>query len=155
MAKPTRKPVAERFGSKYTVDESGCWIWTGSRDRHGYGRLMMHRNGKWQPEPAYRVAHELFKGPIPKGYHVDHLCRVPSCVNPDHLEAVTPRENTVVRSSKSPMAQLARRTECKNGHPFIGIDKNGGRRCGICYPVPSRAIVAPIPEDRMPGVITR
>lgn len=42
---------------------------------------------------AHRLAYELARGPIPAGFHVDHLCRVTNCVNPDHLEAVPPREN--------------------------------------------------------------
>jgi len=46
---------------------------------------------RWQQ--AHRVFYQLFRGPIPAGLHLDHLCRVASCANPDHLEAVTPAEN--------------------------------------------------------------
>lgn len=68
-----------------------CWVWLGKLNRNGYGfivrqsrKLMVHRL-------AYTAKH----GEIPPGYHVDHLCRVRHCCNPDHLEAVTPRENTL------------------------------------------------------------
>ena len=42
---------------------------------------------------AHRASYELAKGPIPDGMHLDHLCRVTCCINPDHLEPVTNREN--------------------------------------------------------------
>lgn len=66
-------------------------MWTGTRDRAGYGafRPVYGENMK----KAHRFAYEAVKGPIPEGYEVDHLCRVRSCVRPDHLEAVTRAEN--------------------------------------------------------------
>ncbi len=63
---------------------SGCWFWLGALSR-GYGSLKNAR--------AHRVAYEMTIGPIPEGLVIDHLCRVTSCVNPDHLEAVTQAEN--------------------------------------------------------------
>jgi hypothetical protein len=67
-----------------------CWMWVGSRSKHGYG--------KFQPIfpvtiGAHRLSYELFKGPIPFGLHIDHTCSNPSCINPEHLEAVTVAEN--------------------------------------------------------------
>lgn len=64
---------------------SGCWLWLLSVGSHGYGQ-----SGR---TTAHRVSHEAFRGPIPEGYEVDHLCRNKLCVNPDHLEAVPPVEN--------------------------------------------------------------
>jgi hypothetical protein len=61
------------------------WWWTGWRSPAGYGKL----GSRW----AHRLAHELLVGPIPEGWVVDHLCREPSCVNPEHLQAVTTTEN--------------------------------------------------------------
>lgn len=73
------------------LDESpdGCWIWTGKQDGGGYGRLP--RDGGLVG--AHRAFYEAFVAPIPDGLQLDHLCRVPSCVNPLHLEPVTQTEN--------------------------------------------------------------
>lgn len=82
---------------------------------------------------AHRFAYELHKGPIPKGLEIDHLCRNTLCVNPNHLEAVTHREN--VRRGTSPTARNAMKSECKRGHPLD--EKNTyldgtGRKCKKC-----------------------
>src|SRR5688500_4996363 len=68
---------------------STCWLWTGARHPLGYGHV---RYGN-RTSAAHRVAWELINGPIPEGLTLDHLCRVPACVRPDHLEPVTHREN--------------------------------------------------------------
>lgn len=60
---------------------------------------------------AHRVAYELTRGPIPAGMEIDHLCRVRSCVNPDHLEAVTRGEN--LRRGRG---KTGAQTHCKRGH---------------------------------------
>lgn len=118
----------ERFWSKVEKTDS-CWNWTGSL-RNGYG--LFRFNGKIQS--AHRVSFELIKGKIPKGLELDHLCRNPSCVNSDHLEPVTGKENNA-RSDSLP-AKNARKTHCKYGHEFTPentyIMNCGGRRCIIC-----------------------
>ncbi len=86
----------------------GCIIWTGHIDKDGYGKVGNVR--------AHRIAYENVCGPIPVGLTIDHLCRVRACVNPDHLEAVTRRENTI--RGNGPSALNARKTACVNGHPF-------------------------------------
>lgn len=79
-----------RFWGK--VDKSGdCWIWTASRSKGGYGQFNA---GAGRPTAAHRYSYELANGPIPSGFHVDHKCHTPSCVRPDHLQAVTVRENS-------------------------------------------------------------
>lgn len=80
-------------GPEYVEDpETGCWIWQRSKSPQGYGRRSVP--GRKGPAPAHRVAYEQAKGPIPDGLVIDHLCRNPSCVNPNHLEVVTCAENT-------------------------------------------------------------
>lgn len=66
--------------------ETPCYIWTGRVDRLGYGRLRTDT-------VAHRHSYEAVNGPIPPGMHIDHLCKQPSCVRPEHLAAVTPAEH--------------------------------------------------------------
>jgi hypothetical protein len=78
----------EKFWAR--VDKSGeCWKWTGVLTGYGYARLVLdgvRREG-------HRVSYEMANGPIPAGFHIDHMCHVRSCVNPEHLRAVTPKQN--------------------------------------------------------------
>ena len=75
----------------YLVDEHGCWIWQLAINSAGYGL-------KWDKDRkclmlAHRWHYERARGPVPAGRQVDHLCNVRICVNPAHLEAVTPKVN--------------------------------------------------------------
>lgn len=80
----------ERFRERTVVNEvTGCWEWIATRITGGYGQF--YANGR--VHAAHRWIYAQMRGPIPPGYQIDHLCRRPSCVNPDHLEAVTPSEN--------------------------------------------------------------
>lgn len=101
-----------RFWSKTTRDrDTGCWLWLGYIDPGGYGRFC--RTG------AHRWAYERLVGPIPEGLQIDHLCRVRHCVNPAHLEPVTPAVNT--RRSPIHRAALNRqKTHCHRGHELAG-----------------------------------
>lgn len=108
--------LEERFWSKVQKTQT-CWVWAAFKDKHGYGQFSAGRRsptGKRVMDMAYRVAFQLIKGPVPAGMHLDHLCRNPSCVNPDHLEAVTSRENTL--RGTSPPARYAKMQTCKRGH---------------------------------------
>ena len=89
MPNPT---TDERFAAKYSIDENGCWIWTAAKDGHGYGQFCT--GGRRSKTAAHRWSYERHVGPIPAGLDLDHLCRVPACVNPEHLEPVTRAENT-------------------------------------------------------------
>lgn len=83
----------ERLMAKVQRSEGGCWLWTGSITRAGYGRIRGADAHDGRTVLAHRLAYELLVGPIPQGLHLDHLCRVRRCVNPEHLEPVTLAEN--------------------------------------------------------------
>jgi hypothetical protein len=124
-------PTAEEFFAQtMPIPESGCWVWMGSSDIRGYGRIARRHHGKRLSVQAHRYAYELHYGPIPDRLEIDHLCRVLSCVNPAHLEAVTHAVN-VKRGQKGVL-----RMQCKWGHPFnaetLRLNKNGTRSCRPC-----------------------
>lgn len=75
------------------IPHCGCWIWLGSDTGNGYGKINLGEEIGYRV--VHRIAYEVFRGPIPAGLLLDHLCRVRSCLNPYHLEPVTPRENTL------------------------------------------------------------
>lgn len=107
-----------------------CIIWTGAVTSAGYGSLWRGKGTAL----AHRVVYEEARGPIPAGMTLDHLCRNRRCVNPDHLEPVTNREN-ILRGT-SPSAIHARKTHCPKGHPYdlanTRIRSNGARACRTC-----------------------
>lgn len=72
-----------------TQQAGECWLWLGTRDPKGYGRVRAPNCTR-----THRLAYELVFGPIPAGLVIDHKCRTPACCNPEHLEAVTSQENT-------------------------------------------------------------
>lgn len=89
-----RTTTAERLGRQTVVDiEAGCWLWTGRINNRGYGLTSQTRPGAPATASAHRVSYETFVGPIPEGLQIDHLCNVPICINPEHLEPVTEPEN--------------------------------------------------------------
>jgi hypothetical protein len=94
---------------------------------------MMYINGK--RKKAHRVAWENAKGPIPKGLVIDHMCRVRSCCNPDHLRLVTPKINAL-ENNVGQVAFNRFKTVCPHGHPYdiFAIQPNGAiwRRCKKC-----------------------
>lgn len=106
----TSLALLARFLEKVRVDDDGCWRWTGSK-RGVYGQL------KNSPESAHRTSVRWSRGDIPAGLVVDHLCRHPECVRPDHLDVTTHFENVTVRAD-SASGRNFRKTHCKRGHPF-------------------------------------
>lgn len=114
------------------VTESGCWIWNSFCNSKGYGRIWL--DGK--PRPAHRVSYQHFIGPIEEGMTIDHLCRVRCCINPQHLEAVTSRVNTLRGIGVTSINN--KKTHCNHGHEFseantyhLGGNMNW-RECRAC-----------------------
>lgn len=141
--------LAESFWENVHANpETGCWEWEGCRDTTGYGRYWF--TDLRVQRPAHRVAYEYLVDLVPAELHVDHLCRVRNCVNPDHLDPVTPSEN-VRRGERSRRFEL--QTHCVNGHELSGdnlyLDAKKYRHCRICrYEAGKRHRLAETPEQR-------
>lgn len=115
--------LGPRFWSKVEKTE-GCWIWTAARNAKGYGYFRI--GGRTRK--AHRLAYEDANGPVADGLVLDHLCRTPSCVRPDHLEAVTSAENTR-------RGEHGAQEACQRGHPFDEANTHtyrGRRVCRAC-----------------------
>lgn len=114
---------------------NGCWIWVGLKNPQGYGRVSRYaRDSVKKNFSIHRVAYEAIKGPIQAGMVIDHLCRNKACCNPEHLEAVTSRENILRGVGAS--ALNAKKTHCINGHEFsiqnTLVRKNGSNLRRVC-----------------------
>lgn len=131
------EPLAQRIHR--LTDQSGeCWLWLGRLNRRGYGHMTVAKRTCL----AHRVSYETFVGPIPEGLEIDHLCRITRCVNPSHLEAVTPSVN--MRRAMAATGQIAGKRiggkqlgeSCRNGH-VIDEDNTywhrGLRECLTCH----------------------
>ena len=114
----------------YVNKTNSCWLWYGGKDKRGYGNFSFGRHGR----KSHIVAYELIIGKVPEGLELDHLCKNHGCVNPEHLEPVTHKENLLRGDGWG--AVNSRKTHCKNGHLLTedNIYKSikTKRQCKIC-----------------------
>lgn len=121
------EPMRPRYLYRIDHAESGCWLWTAAKTPAGYGRLTF----RYQQLYAHVVALKAVGRHRGKPWVVDHLCRTPACVNPNHLEMVSNRENTVRGAGCA-------RPICPRGHLLAGCNLSpaalarGHRECNAC-----------------------
>ena len=140
-----RGSLAERF-DRLTIPEpnSGCLLWLGSVNQHGYGQMRVDRRSR----QATHIALELSGRSVPKGMRACHRCDNPFCVNEEHLFIGSQADNVadMVAKKRDDFSGLGlgrghqkTRTHCRRGHSLSGenliIRPNGGRpfrECRIC-----------------------
>lgn len=124
--------ILSRIDERDCGHETPCWISNRAAQPNGYTKIGID-NRTWL---THRAAYTAWTGAIPDGLVIDHLCNQPACCNPDHLAAVTQRENLM--RSESGSAFSARKTHCLNGHPLSGEnlyvrpDRPSHRGCRAC-----------------------
>lgn len=116
------------------INQDECLIYAGYIDNRGYGRIYVKGLGKRQV--VHRALYEAVNGDVPEGLVLDHLCKNKACINLEHLEVVTHRENTLRADSRAGIN--ARRTHCKNGHKFTPentktVISASGYQCRACW----------------------
>lgn len=116
------------FDGAIPEPNSGCWLWLGSLKHDGYSTGGQHAR-----------AYEAFHGPIPRGLEIDHLCNVPSCVNPDHMEVVTHSENMKRRFARERGHDIRALKEghCARGHD-LAITRRASGHCKCCESITKR-----------------
>lgn len=122
-----------RLEEKFTPEpNTGCWLWTASADENGYGFLHVgsKRDGTNRMARAHRVAFELYRGPVPEGMVLDHLCRIRCCVNPAHLEPVT--FGTNILRGDAPTIVSHRLGKCLRCDSDLSVNRRGDGYCRPC-----------------------
>lgn len=136
MTAQRHKTARQRFDEKWKLDgESKCWNWTGFKSGDGYGFFFFNGKNIRAHAASKAIYSRVNLEQIPDGMEWDHLCRNRGCVNPDHLELVTHRENQL--RGFGACGINSRKTHCKYGHPLISgnlvsMENRKHRSCLTC-----------------------
>lgn len=126
-----KRNTVERLLKLYVHKTETCWEWTGAIAMNGYSKTKLN----FKYTSGHRAFFEHYKGPISPGLQIDHLCKNKRCVNPEHLEMVTPRENSA-RSPGTISTINRHKLECNSGHLLSGdnlyMTPDGRRQCRSC-----------------------
>ena len=135
--------LSVRFERKYIPEpNSGCWLWEGgihfTRGGGPYGAIRNENGYKPAQLQAHQAAYQLYKGPIPDKFDIDHTCKNTLCVNPDHLQAITHQQHSQLTWDR------IKKGKCKRGHAMIAENtwtckKTGRRQCLPCCALRERA----------------
>ncbi len=139
---PKARDMQERFWEKVTYEpNTGCWLWIAGLYTTGYGQFSL--SSKQKSVRSHVLSWQLLRGEIPNGMHLDHtVCRIKSCVNPDHMVLRTPTDHTWQPDSAASMMRV--KTHCPKGHEYNHentytrrfVSKNGkpqiNRMCRQC-----------------------
>lgn len=122
----SKSDLPDRIQRRIVDNDNDCWLWD-ARRKDGYTQVS-YKGDKWL---VHRLTYTLMVGEIPEGLQIDHLCRTRHCVNPAHLEAVTPLENTSRSLGNNS------KTCCPKGHEYtaentINYDSRRHRECKTC-----------------------
>ena len=122
---------------RFTETDTGCWVLPQAAKSPWYTRISRRHSvsGRAQMVLAHRLFWWAFRGPIPDGRVIDHLCRRPACVNPWHLDVVDNKTKTL--RGFGPTAINAQKIACVYGHIFseetTRLTPSGWRACRICH----------------------
>jgi hypothetical protein len=126
---------------------NGCWVRRIELNTvTGYSQVRVRIDGKPSFFYAHRISYTYYKGPIPDGLTIDHLCSNPACIRPSHLEAVTHRVN--VLRGRCPAAVNAAKELCELGHELTPVGPNK-RRCMECARLKARARYQRLKAERL------
>lgn len=127
---PTWKEIKRHIKDNIKVSKKGCWEWAGNLSKDGYSKI-------WGTG-GHRISYQAYVGPIGMGLDIDHLCRNRKCINPEHLEPVTRKENFIRGDNISALKRKAAdRTHCRKGHELTKENiyikpSDGARLCRKC-----------------------
>lgn len=119
--------MTEKFNASFTrIDK--CWIWCGVFTGGGKSQPRLIMGPGARNVGAHRYSYVLHKGEFDPTMRIDHTCHNSSCVNPDHLEAVTVAESYRRRTEH----RRATITHCKYGHLYEIPEPGKVLKCHVC-----------------------